>query len=109
MEMIDTDLLPESDDMYGKGICVRMLGEPGDKHPHMRMYFEESEMPVLRQVWEQGRMVEYFLTIQAAMDRGNMMNPDQLWEHLLSLDNDYGRHCRMIESGYFAMEGGTQL
>jgi len=76
-----------------------MVGERGDKHPRMKVYIEESQIPRLRGIWEQGRMVEFFLILQAAMRRGEIMTPDQLWERLLSLDSEHGRHARMIEEG----------
>jgi hypothetical protein len=103
IDMMDTNQLPQGEELHGRGICMYAIGEPGDKHPNLRVVVEEESMPVMRQVWELGKQAELIKTVLDSMQKGEMWDFNLLWEHMLTLPGKEGEHARQMEA-----QGNTQ-
>jgi hypothetical protein len=85
--------------MGDRGICVIIRGEKGDKHPNLLIILAEESFPGYRQIWEQGRQVELLAKMNEVLWNGQGMNPNQVWQHMLSIKGELGDFARRREAG----------
>jgi hypothetical protein len=91
--LFDTRLNPVDtiDGVMNEGIALIINGEPGDKYPQLRIVVSEKDVPDMRLVWEQGKVLTVLDWLSSDEQR---KTHELMWEIMLTVDGATGDFAR---------------